>query len=60
MSPKCPHKGCNCLVEREGEFCSTYCEGQGEITDIVCGCGHNGCAEVIPSDEQTMEPDYAR
>ncbi len=42
-SPKCPHKGCNCHVEREGEFCSAYCEGQADKAMAKCECEHSGC-----------------
>ncbi len=45
---KCAHPSCQCRAMTGSNFCSTFCEGQGETLDILCGCGHNGCAEALP------------
>ena len=47
-SEKCAHPICNCSPQPGSDFCSAYCEGEGEIDDIVCNCGHSDCAEVRP------------
>lgn len=40
---KCAHPSCNCIAETDSDYCSTYCEGQAETPDVVCGCGHAAC-----------------
>ena len=42
-SKKCAHSGCNCPVEREGEYCGAYCEGQAGKSANKCECDHPGC-----------------
>jgi hypothetical protein len=41
---KCAHPSCPCTVAPDNTYCSTYCEGAAETVDIVCSCGHPGCA----------------
>jgi hypothetical protein len=41
---KCAHPACNCQARENDDYCSTYCEGEAEIADIICGCGHPSCA----------------
>ena len=45
----CEHPSCNCLVseESESDYCSSYCEGAGDTTEIACGCGHAGCVGEV-------------
>lgn len=44
---KCAHPSCGCPAVKDSDYCSTFCEGQGETLDILCGCGHMGCSEAI-------------
>jgi hypothetical protein len=41
---KCAHPSCACKKSSDSKFCSTYCEGASENPDIICNCGHAGCA----------------
>jgi hypothetical protein len=43
---KCAHPTCNCPAQKSSDYCSTYCEGKGDIADIECSCGHEGCAPI--------------
>lgn len=38
---ECANSPCGCPVEREGKFCSDWCEKTINSTD--CGCGHADC-----------------
>ena len=42
---KCAHPSCGCTAAADSDYCSTYCEGQAETTDILCSCGHAGCSD---------------
>lgn len=57
---KCAHPSCECPAQPDSDYCSTYCEGQGETPDILCGCGHGGCAEALPVEDEMRTVDYAR
>jgi hypothetical protein len=46
---KCAHPSCDCTAQADSVYCSTYCAGQGETSDILCGCGHSGCAAAEPT-----------
>lgn len=41
----CAHKGCNCPVTDDSQYCSAACEtaAGNDTTSIACGCGHPGC-----------------
>jgi hypothetical protein len=41
---KCAHPSCNCPRASDSKFCSAYCEGASDKPDIMCNCGHAGCA----------------
>jgi hypothetical protein len=41
---KCAHPSCNCRAANDSKFCSAFCEGASEKADIICNCGHTGCA----------------
>src|SRR5664279_3266269 len=41
---KCGHPSCHCNSVKDSDYCSTYCEGGAKTADIVCSCGHPGCA----------------
>ena len=41
---KCAHPACNCEVDADTKYCSTYCHDAGSTTEISCGCAHAGCA----------------
>ena len=43
-SKKCAHPACTCLVEKDGKYCSQYCEDAGGTMEISCNCGHTGCS----------------
>jgi hypothetical protein len=43
---KCAHPICNCTAQKDSKYCSAYCEGEGEIDDIVCNCGHGDCSQA--------------
>lgn len=49
-SDKCAHTICNCRAQPGSKYCSAYCEGIGDVEDIVCHCGHGHC------DQQPKEP----
>ena len=45
------HKSENAHIHRavaavalDSRFCGTLCEGNGGLSDIICACGHSGCA----------------
>jgi hypothetical protein len=40
---KCAHPSCHCKAKPDSQYCSTYCEGEAETPDIMCGCGHSAC-----------------
>ena len=41
---KCAHPSCNCRANDKSDYCSTYCEGAGKMTEIGCNCGHDECS----------------
>jgi len=42
---KCAHELCECMVQPEQEYCSTYCSTADDVeeTEIQCDCGHDSC-----------------
>lgn len=40
---KCAHPACHCHARESSDYCSTFCEGEAETVDIICGCGHPEC-----------------
>jgi hypothetical protein len=41
---KCAHPACNCTVQGNNKYCSSYCEAASDMPDMACNCGHAGCA----------------
>jgi hypothetical protein len=41
---KCAHPSCACHAAADSKFCSAFCEGASDHPDIICNCGHAGCA----------------
>jgi hypothetical protein len=43
---KCGHAGCSCTVKGDDKYCSAICESAegADVQEIVCECGHSGCA----------------
>jgi hypothetical protein len=44
---KCAHAPCNCAAAEDSEFCSAYCAGHEDSTDILCDCGHPECVKEV-------------
>lgn len=49
----CQHDGCECTIEPDKEFCSSYCRDAsrnggavGEEMQDACGCGHPECDQA--------------
>jgi len=40
---KCVHPACNCLVEPEQQFCSSFCASADDANTSPCACGHPAC-----------------
>ncbi len=40
---KCANAPCDCTPDEGSAYCSAYCEGAEESTDVVCHCGHATC-----------------
>lgn len=43
---KCAHPACSCSVDPNGPFgkyCSEHCKKAGGMTELRCGCHHDGC-----------------
>jgi len=45
QAKKCAHPACNCTVQKDDKYCSTYCKDAKGTTELMCNCGHSGCAE---------------
>ena len=41
---KCAHENCNCRRRQDSKYCSAYCEGAKDTTEIGCGCAHPECS----------------
>lgn len=41
---ECEHVTCSCPAAEGSDYCSPYCEGSGDTTEVTCNCGHGGCA----------------
>jgi hypothetical protein len=46
---KCAHPSCTCMAPKGEKYCSPYCHDAGNTTELSCGCGHAGCAEIATS-----------
>jgi hypothetical protein len=44
QTEKCAHPSCNCPPAKDSKFCGALCEGNAGRADIICACGHTGCA----------------
>jgi hypothetical protein len=40
---KCENAPCDCAAVDGSKYCSAYCAGAEERTDVVCHCGHAEC-----------------
>lgn len=42
---KCEHGVCQCVAERDSDYCSEYCEDAEDagVVEIACGCEHTAC-----------------
>jgi hypothetical protein len=40
---KCGNAPCDCAPSEGEKYCSAYCAGAEEGTDVVCHCGHTEC-----------------
>ena len=40
----CKHPACSCKITDDSDYCSSICEGSGDMTTIDCDCGHAECA----------------
>jgi hypothetical protein len=45
-SEKCAHPSCNCPAAKDSKFCGALCEANAGRADIICSCGHTGCASA--------------
>jgi hypothetical protein len=41
---KCAHPSCNCPRAKDSKYCGALCEANAGRADIICACGHAGCA----------------
>jgi hypothetical protein len=41
---KCANAACSCPASEKSKYCSAHCEGIAKRLEIVCLCGHAGCA----------------
>jgi hypothetical protein len=39
----CKNPPCSCPPSAGSKYCSTYCEGVGDIVELDCDCGHEAC-----------------
>ena len=46
---KCAHPPCSCEARADSKYCSVQCEAMETTPDVVCECGHAGCAGAITS-----------
>jgi hypothetical protein len=46
---KCANAPCDCTAVDGSEYCSAYCAGAAERTDVVCHCGHASCEGDVMS-----------
>ena len=44
---KCAHPACNCHVTENEKYCSTYCHDARDTVELMCNCGHPGCADEL-------------
>jgi hypothetical protein len=58
---KCAHPSCMCNSPTDSEYCSAYCSGQAETSDILCSCGHEACTDAAAArlpGREVSEPVY--
>jgi hypothetical protein len=41
---KCGNPACSCIPPEKEDFCSAHCEAMKGKVEVVCTCGHAGCA----------------
>jgi hypothetical protein len=47
QNTKCAHPACNCHVAENEKYCSTYCHDARNTIELMCNCGHPGCADEL-------------
>ena len=47
---KCAHPACNCRPAAGEKYCSTYCHDARDTIELMCNCGHPGCADEMAHD----------
>jgi hypothetical protein len=55
---KCAHPSCNCPAARDSKYCGALCEGNAGRVDVICGCGHAGCATATLASGAAGQPMY--
>jgi hypothetical protein len=40
----CKNAPCSCAPLPDSKYCSASCEGTGDVVELDCDCGHEGCA----------------
>jgi len=43
---KCKHPACRCKAREDDDYCSEFCKGAGDMTELTCECGHPACAPL--------------
>ncbi len=41
---KCANPACNCTPPNKENYCSSHCEALKGSVEVLCKCGHAGCA----------------
>ena len=41
---KCGNPACSCIPPEKEDYCSAHCEAMKGKVEVVCTCGHAGCA----------------
>ena len=54
-SRKCANAPCDCIPADGSKYCSAYCEGAEERTDVVCHCGHATCSGDVEQVQNRIE-----
>jgi hypothetical protein len=59
QTEKCAHPSCVCPPAKDSKYCSALCEGNAGTSDIICACGHAGCAAVTTAGAGERYPSEA-
>jgi hypothetical protein len=55
---KCDNPPCDCVPSEGEKYCSAFCEGAEERTEVVCHCGHTECdgdVSEVETPQSTMQ-----